>query len=268
MSLPYLEGLRSEAPSCPSDLTLDELVADELHGEARRQAEEHLRGCPGCTERVVTLRRGFGAWPDATPTAILSALRDAATPPTPAPWRARLQGWLRGRGPLWVPLAVGAAVAVIVLTHRPPRPGPGSAGEGPGLRAKGALALHVHRMRGDGSEEMLSGAAFRPGDRLRFVVDVPWPGHLAVLGVEEGGALYTAWPLLGATEETLRAAGDAQALPGAVALDASPGAETLYLVLCPEPAGTPRCTLGGPGEPPRCQPDCATTPFVVDKGAR
>jgi hypothetical protein len=128
---------------------------------------------------------------------------------------------------------------------------------------KGGLALHVFRLAGDHGEEALSGDRFAPGDRLRFVVDVPAEGHVSVLGIEAGGALYTAWPLEPSVQ-TRFVSGTGIELPGAVELDDQPGRETLYLVHCPLKVGTPACTLGADGKP-SCPESCAMTAFVLDK---
>jgi hypothetical protein len=128
---------------------------------------------------------------------------------------------------------------------------------------KGGLALHVFRLAGDHAEEALSGDRFAPGDRLRFVVDLPAEGHVSVLGAEAGGALYTAWPLEPGMQ-TRFAAGTGIELPGAVALDDQPGRETLYLVHCPVKVGTPACTLGTYSKP-SCPKSCAMTAFILDK---
>jgi hypothetical protein len=129
---------------------------------------------------------------------------------------------------------------------------------------KGSLALHVFRLAGDHAEEAVSGDKFAPGDRLRFVVDLPAEGHVKVLGIEPSGALYIAWPLDSGLQ-TRFAAGTRIELPGAVSLDAQPGRETLHLVHCPVKVGPPDCTSGGAGAKPVCPADCVTTSFLLDK---
>ena len=275
MNFDDLTELRPGAQGCPSDLQLDELLAGELTPALRKQLQAHLSSCSPCAERLQAFREGFDAFPEAAPAAIQATLEvaadqarrvDAAQGQTAtSPWHHKLLGWLHARGPLLAPLAVGAAAAVVLVAH------PGRLGERDtevtgGVRAKGSLALHVHRMRAGRSEEMLSGASFQPGDRLRFVVDLPWPGFVSVVGVETNGTLYVAWPLDPDTGPTLRPEGNSLALPGAVALDASPGPEVLHLVLCPEQAGAPACVTQGPQAPPTCQPGCSSTPFVLRKG--
>ena len=105
------------------------------------------------------------------------------------------------------------------------------------MREKGSAALHVYRKVGERAVEALSGDSFAPGDTLRFVVDLPAPSRVSVLGVEASGALYVAWPQ-DDKAAVARGAGKAQALEGAVVLDEKLGRETLYLVTCPRDGKT------------------------------
>jgi hypothetical protein len=114
-----------------------------------------------------------------------------------------------------------------------------------------------------------SGETFHPGDRLRFVVDLPFSGHVNVLGVEASGKLYVAWPIA-ENVPTLREVGMLQELPGALGLDASSGREMLYLVECPVAVGPPAIacqvkSLPGASAPLVCPSGCLLTPFVLHK---
>lgn len=246
MNLPDFSVLREGRPDCPSDLTLDRLHAGELPPEEAARAERHVAGCATCGARMAERRAGFDALEGVDPRAMLARIRSGLDRPASLSERLRR---------LLAPLAVvaTAAVALVVVTR-----------EDPGTRLKGALALHVFRLAGDHAEEMVSGAAFAPGDRLRFAVDLPTEGHVAVLGVEASGTLYTAWPLDSGARTDL-AAGNGIALPGAVALDAQPGRETLYLVHCPREVGPPSCASRGAGSAPACPEGCATTSFILEK---
>ena len=127
----------------------------------------------------------------------------------------------------------------------------------------GGGTLHVFRKVGAGAEEILSGARVHTGDRLRFKVDLPKPGQVSVISVGPSGALHVAWP--GSPDAlTLHQAGDSQPLPGATALDATPGRETLYLVHCPGARTVPKCTVDA-GATPICPGECVLTPFVLEK---
>jgi hypothetical protein len=233
-----LERLREGRPGCPSDLQLDRLVA----GEPAPAAAQHLGGCALCTERVEERRQGFAAFAEVHPAALRARIEQLA------PQRRRWPGRLR------LPLALAAAAAAAVIVAA--RPGGPATDQ---VRAKGGLGLHVHRMRGDGSEEMASGDRFAAGERLRFAVDVPERGYVTISGVEASGRPYQAWPV-GGGAPALLPAGERQLLPGAVALDARRGRETLYLIHCLSPERS--CS----GAPPRCPAGCAVTGFVIDKG--
>jgi hypothetical protein len=200
-------------------------------------------------------RAGFDGLESVDPRAMLAGIRTRLAEPERPALISRLSDWARRLlGPA-AALAV-AAVALLVVTHRPVEP--------PRTRLKGSLALHVFRLVDGRSMEASSGDSFSPGDRIRFVIDLPTEGQVAVFGVEASGALYKAWPLT-AGLPTRFAAGMGLELPGAVSLDAKPGRETLYLVQCPPEAGSPSCTSAGPGARPMCSEGCLSTPFVLDK---
>ncbi|WP_257448693.1 anti-sigma factor family protein [Archangium lipolyticum] len=253
MNPPDFDALRTGRPDCPSDFTLDRLHAGELPKEHALTAERHVAGCAECGARMAERRAGFGSIEGVDPRAMLARIRTGLDRPAPLP--ERLLGWLRQRS---APLAAAAATAVVLLVVSSQQLRP------PENRAKGSLALHVFRFEGDHSEEMVSGGAFSPGDRLRFLVDLPAEGHVTVLGVESSGALYTAWPLEPGAR-TRFAAGTGIELSGAVSLDAKPGRETLYLVHCPLEVGPPHCTSQGAIAAPMCPAGCVTTPFIMVK---
>ncbi|PTL83868.1 hypothetical protein [Vitiosangium sp. GDMCC 1.1324] len=256
MSLPDFTALRTGRPDCPSDLTLDRLQAGELPRERAQEAERHIAGCADCGARMAERRAGFGAIEGVDPRVMLARIRTGLD--RPASLSERLLGGFRR---LFAPLAVvaAAAVAFVVVTREQVQQ--------PSLdtRPKGSLALHVFRLAGDHAEEMVSGGAFAPRDRLRFTVDLPEEGYVTVLGIESSGALYTAWPLEPGTE-TRFAAGTGIELSGAVSLDAKPGRETFHLVHCPVKVGPPHCTSSGAGAAPVCPAGCESTPFLMEKG--
>ncbi len=252
MSPPDFTHLREGRQGCPSDFTLDRLHAGELSREEALEPERHVASCADCTARLAQRRAGFDAVDGVDPRAMLARIRTGLDRPAPLP--QRLLGWARQR---MAPLALvtTAAVAVVVMSQQ---------SESPATRMKGTPALHVFRQAGDHAEEVVSGGVFAPGDRLRFSVDLPAEGQVAVLGIESSGVLYTAWPLEPGQRTRLKA-GTAIELPGAVALDAQPGRETLYLVHCPATEATPSCESRGANLEPTCPPGCVATPFVMEK---
>jgi hypothetical protein len=250
-------------PDCPSDLLLDRLHAGELGDAQAAPLRQHIAACPLCPERMASRQAGFAAVPGLDERVLLAGIRrrlDAE----PAPLRQRLAGALR-RLLLPLSLATGLAALAVVLLARPQSPTGGDTGPDQ-TREKGGLSLSVFRLVEGRAQQAISGDHFVSGDRLRFVVDLPSAGQVAVLGVEGQGSLYVAWPSAGTDAQRL--AGKRQELPGAVALDSSTGRETLYLVLCPAsgPAPATACqTSGSASAAPSCPRGCLLTPFVLNK---
>lgn len=258
-----LEALRGRAAECPSNTDLDQLHTGELDPRDAAEVERHVAGCPDCQARMATRRAGFAAIPDVDPGRLLAGIRRRAQ----GEERARERSRPRRAAYVFAPLAAAAALSVVFLGKR--TQAPSSPDEGAGVREKGARALYVYKLIGGRAERTVSGERFKSGDPLRFVVDLPAPGHISIFGVEASGAIYVAWPRSGEVS-TLRAAGKQQELPGAAVLDDSGGRETLYLVHCPVKVGPPAaaCQLKGehkPAAPPSCPSDCVLTPFVLNK---
>ncbi len=254
MTGPDFSNLRQYRPECPSDWMLDRLHSGEVAEPEAGATRQHIAGCETCTARMAEREAGFNAISGADPRAMLARIRAGVDSRARPSLLERLRAW--GRGFLAPVALAAAAVLVVVLVT-------GNEQTGVDTRMKGGLTLHVFRLAGEHAEEALSGDRFAPGDRLRFIVDLPSGGHVSVLGIEASGALYTAWPLEPGMQ-TRFAAGTGIELPGAVALDDQPGRETLYLVHCPIKVGTPACSLGTGGKP-SCPESCAMTPFVLDK---
>jgi RNA polymerase sigma factor (sigma-70 family) len=236
-SMKEFASLRAGTPSCPSELVLDRMQAGEAVEETVRA---HVRGCAHCQASLA--QRVLPASID--PTALLEGLHAASG-------KRRNVRWLYVAAS-----ALGMAAALALWVRTPPE-------SQPQVRSKGSVVLRVFRQSGQGAEELLSGAVVHPGDRLRFVVGLPAAGYVFIVGREGSGKLYRAWPLNGEASAA-RDAGANQELPGAVALDASLGKETLYLVQCAQVAAG--CTSAADGI--SCPDTCAQTPFVLRKEPR
>lgn len=269
---PFMQ-LRAGNPGCPSDLALDRLQAGELSEAQERDLRRHVADCTLCPERMSMRSVGFAGFKDLDERQLLSAIRRRLDEAPPASLFDRVLQRLRVMA---VPLSAAAVAAVtaVVLLGRPGSPtNPDSTGGDPTTqpsgfdetREKGGLALQVYRLVGGQAQQAVSGDTFHQGERLRFVVDLPTAGQVAVLGVEPQGGLYVAWP--SAASDGKRPAGKRQELPGAVALDASLGKEVLYLAFCPSEGTAPAqsCKVGGAGQPPSCPVGCRLSPFVLNK---
>ena len=88
------------------------------------------------------------------------------------------KSWLRWFGPAFG-LAVAAAVALLVI-----RP----TSDGDDIRLKGGdVSLVVHRATSGVSERLDDGDTIAPGTRIRFEVDAPRKGFVAIVGVDGTG---------------------------------------------------------------------------------
>lgn len=261
--------LREGDAGCPSDLALDRLHAGELAAAESRQITAHVATCTTCPGRIAARQNGFAAFPEVDARPLLAAVRRRLHESEQEPVGRR---WLQKLGLYFAPVAaVTAALAIFLVVRHGGSTTPNAAdGVTYETRAKGGLGLHVYRL-GEGktalAHDTVSGDPFAPGDRLRFVVDLPTRGQVQIIGVESDGDLYVAWPGpgSGAAVDTLRPAGKGQELPGAVALDNSPGRETLYLVHCAATSAAPQCTSQGAGKSPQCPAGCRLVPYVIDK---
>lgn len=230
--------------TCLSQLSLDRWQAGELTAVERQAAEAHAAGCPRCRAEHELRTRGFDGLPGADERVLLAGIRRGLERPPLRPWRR----WAAGL------LAVAAAAGAVALVSLPRRE--------EGVRTKGGLNLRIFRLRAGKPEEMPSGGRFSPGDRLRFVVDLPQEGYVRVLDNEQRGTLSVAWPLEPGVSGRLPGGSEIE-LPGAVQLDQSAGRETFWLVQCPVSSGEPACKAGG--AEPVCPAGCAMTSFVADK---
>ena len=268
--MPFTQ-LRAGHADCPSDLALDRLQAGELSSVQAEALRRHVADCALCPQRMSAREAGFANFKELDERQLLASIRRGLAE-EPAP--SLLERLLRRMRVMALPLSglAVAAVAALVLLGRPgssTQPMGGDPSLNPSVieetREKGGPLLQVYRLVDGRAQPALSGDTFKSGDRLRFVVDLPAAGQVAVLGVEPQGGLYVAWP--GGSDSGQRPMGKRQELPGAVALDASTGKEMLYLVWCPTETAAPAqaCKTGGPEQPPRCPAGCQQSPFVMNK---
>lgn len=256
-------SLRAGGADCPSDLMLDRLHSEEIQGKPKAELEAHLAVCTSCAQRLDVRRAGFSAFADIDERPLLAGVRRklAESESESESQTRRGFSWAKLLALVTSATAVSAVAAVVLMTSKPTTlPAPD------GVREKGSAALHVYRKVGERAVEALSGDSFAPGDTLRFVVDLPAPSRVSVLGVEASGALYVAWPQ-DDKAAVAREAGKAQALEGAVVLDEKLGRETLYLVTCPRDGENPatHCKVTAKDQSLACPSACQASPFVLHK---
>ncbi|MEL6543621.1 MAG: hypothetical protein AAFQ82_03285 [Myxococcota bacterium] len=234
--------------NCPSELTLDRYVLGELEGEALREVTQRRGNCELCAQRILEREQGFSAFPELDSDAVFARAQEQAEP------RAKVF-----RFPVVAPaIGIAAAAALLVFAVQDPAQDP----PGNATRLKGGVSLGVFRaLEGGGSERLSSGARFSPGDRVRFEVGLPNAGHVAIFGVEPGGARYQAWPQGGGARRL--DAGVAQVLEGAAVLDGTLGEERLELVVCDDASELLACT--GVGDRLSCPEGCSSAEFLLNK---
>jgi hypothetical protein len=233
---------------CPSDLVLAQYEARSLADPERAQIASHVAACSRCTRWLEEGREAFDALPDADKHRIVTTMLEAS------------KSAKRRPSPAWIGVFAAAAAAVLVISLPKIDPNEDTTPKGKGL------SLRVYRERQGSVEKALVGEPFQKDDRLRFEVDLPKPGHVMIVGVEERGDKYRCFPNRGDDSAALPA-GERQLLPDTIQLDESVGQETLHLLLCPEPFGFDDLRWSSEKRlevPPRCQ----SAVFGIQKSGR
>lgn len=203
-------------PPVGSDCFSDQLLDDHLAGKGLSEAQtDHLRSCERCRSRL----------------ALFEADREAAAP-TVARLVARAEAQHAERRPLalrplfWGGLAAVAAVMLLVIARPLDEPATD-------LRFKGAGLRFVVQRAGQ-VQPGVSGAAFRAGDALRFVVTLDAPAQVLLVGIEADGKVSVYFPADGDHSAALPAGAD-QALPGSIVLDDARATERFVGLFSAEP---------------------------------
>lgn len=127
-------------------------------------------------------------------------------------------------------LAAAGVAAGIVLSMQSDAPRVDAAG---GLRTKGAGLRFFVQRRGE-VKPGESGAAYRQGDALRFVISNDRPGFFFLVGIEQTGRISPYVPFGGERSMPSPVGADV-ALPGSLVLDASAATEFYVGLFTSEP---------------------------------
>lgn len=159
-------------------------------------------------------------------------------------------------------LAAAAAAALVLIGRRDPE---GPTDDEIGIKGDG-VTLVVHAASDTGSRTLASGDAIAPGTRIRFEVGAPKRGYVTVIGFDARGATTVYYPYGGA-EAAVYDPATGGLLPGAIAVDDTPGAETYYAVFSEHPFTVTSVAAGvqGKGAFPE---GVAHTGVVLTKRAR
>lgn len=200
-------------PECPSEAILD---AYELKESLAAAHATHIGGCSACTARLEERKSAFMALDRQAMINALHLKTAGAATPVKKPFFGRAIAALS----FAAALGLGALVFM-----KPPLD--------PGTRHKGSIGFEVFVERDGVVQRAVGGSEFKPGDRLRFEVDLPNPAHVLIVGVEADGSLYNTYPATASVASAVALPeGVDQVLPGAVELDEKLGRETLHLVAC------------------------------------
>lgn len=207
-----------------TDLELERLIAGDI--PAARAAELEAKATDADRSRREELRAEHAAFlgtvdVDAEVRAI--GKRMARLEPERTP-RASWWRWIFAGGAL-----AAAAAAVLVFVGRDPE------GTTDDIGIKGdSITLVVHAAGDTGTRKLASGDTIVPGTRIRFEVAAPKRGYITVIGFDASGATTVYYPYGGA-QAAIYDPQTGGLLPGAIAVDATPGAEKYFAVFSEQP---------------------------------
>jgi hypothetical protein len=141
--------------------------------------------------------------------------------------RASWWRWIFAGGAL-----AAAAAAVLVFVGRRDVEGPTD--DDIGIKGD-SITLVVHAATDSAGTRMLaSGDTIAPGTRIRFEVGAPKRGYVTVIGFDARGTTTVYYPFGGA-QAAVYDPTTGGLLPGAIAVDATPGAEKYFAVFSEQP---------------------------------
>jgi hypothetical protein len=297
---------RVSPPGCFSDLALDEWLAGEGTPRERAAWQAHAQGCEECRARreqraelnrryhessrdleLVLHRRSVLA-PEGRASAVPIGLASLAgpvssagsvPPAVPAVRRAIVASSPRRSAGAIASGALALAAGVLLFLTLPRD---GQRESELGTRTKGQSRLDFYVKSGGSVRAGAPGEVVLPGDALRFVVPRGETRYLVVLGRDSLGVTSVYFPEgpFGERPTSAPAEGSGPgergaetfaagvALPNSVVLDAAPGVERFYGVLCqsPQSASEWRAALAESGELlPR--PGCDVAETSITKAA-
>ena len=210
----------------PSALQLDALALAALDPIEARRIADHLAGCERCLADAEAARGEREVFQREI---LLRSAAAVAERIRPARW------WRRRRAWLLVPAALAAAALLwlarpVAVVDRLPT---GSAG-GAIVAVKGAASLQVFASRDGKVFAVRDGAALRPGDRIRFVVQPAGLPHLLVASIDGAGQATVYFPPGARRSGRVDPAARAE-LPGSIELDDAGGPERVYALFSRAP---------------------------------
>ncbi len=209
-----------------TDIELERLIAGDY--PAARAAELEAKATDADRSRREELQAEHAAFlgtidVDAEVRAIGRKMKTMEPETKPA---ARWWRWIFAGGAL-----AAAAAAVLVLVGR--RDTGSTEGDDIGIKGD-SITLVVHAANDTGTRMLSSGDAIAPNTRIRFEVGAAKRGYVTVIGYDARGATTVYYPYGGA-QAAVYDPTTGGLLPGAIAVDATPGAEKYVAVFSEQP---------------------------------
>ena len=226
-----------EAPQgCPSEWTLQRLVAEELKGENRDSVAAHTVSCTHCRTRVTALDREREAFLSAHPFDEVEAeiAERALFVPDDPEIRVGTRWWERWRTPLLALAGGGMAAMVVAMIALPGGEGQLDPSAAIGNSLKGITDLNAALHRDGRVTEVTDVTRVRAGDELQFAVDTGTYDHLVLVGVDGTGAITVYLPADGGASLPV-VPGAGRLLDRGFRLDDAPGPEVFVAFLPDEP---------------------------------
>jgi hypothetical protein len=203
-----------------TDLELERLLADDL--PAARKAEIEASATDADRAQLAAFRSESEAFLSQVDVAAEVRAIGRKMEKLPAEPR-RFASWWR-----WVfagGALAAAAAALLIIVRRDERPSEDD------LAIKGSdVGLVIHAE----NRQLAEGDKVKPGERIRFEINAGRRGYVAVAGIDAKGTQTVYFPFNGSAPTAIDPTLD-HVLPGAIALDATPGTETFYALYSEHP---------------------------------
>jgi hypothetical protein len=200
-----------------SSPALDALLADQLSGTARAEAEAHLMSCARCRDDAAEARAAQRQFAEVILPRTLARVRSRLVAPPPR-WR-----WLAPLGSLAV-----AAVLIVVGLHIRDN-------SEPDLMTKGAPSLRLISRRDGRLFPVQDRSHLRAGDEIRFVVAAAPQPYLLVGSIDGDGQASIYFPFDGESSGAIDARAGRIELPGSIVLDEARGPERIFALFSDAP---------------------------------
>jgi len=142
------------------------------------------------------------------------------------------------KAPAWwrflIPAGALAAAAAVLLVFLRRGDSPNHVDDDIQLKGSG-VALIVHLATSGQSQQLGDGDSVKPGDRIRFEIDAPKPGYVAIFGVDGTGKVTLYYP---DGPDAAKYNPEDRLMPGAIQLDQTPGDERFMVFYSPKPFST------------------------------